>query len=702
MNKHGKVEGSAKRYVCSKLFPYLIIFILTGCTSILLFSNFWYSYSTNKTPSPSSLCLSDATIAASQKGETATINDQGAHIPASGATIRFAHVHEQIKGIKITAKSDGSNQYVSGSVWIEDSSNAPGLSYADDIHFTTDKYNNSIARVNSTGNAKTIEIRLDGTGSTVNITDIEANPHVSPKISVLKWGVLFLCVSLIWFIYDEKLYLLTYNIECRNHNIVYGITCIFCLVISLAIGFGIFGMHHLTISYPDEITNDQYAMQYYAWRHGSTALLEQPPEAWLKLNNPYSPAARSASNQSGLYDVVLYNGKYYVYFGVTPLLILYAPFNIIFPHHLPSASLATMCFALLSILALFLALRELLILFEIRPNFVALIAVALALPSASLVFYLQACAAIYYIPLLSAMAFCALCIFFGLRAARCHTSWRRPLFVLAGLSFALQLGSRPNSVLATVFFIAPLFISILFDAVSSYMSKIKDALAFLLPACSGLTAQLLYNKVRFNSPFNFGNAIQLTNDDLRDNTLSFDPLKLKDMILNYFLMPFQIKSDFPYIEYQGSVMSGYGNYFYQHYMFGILMFPIAWGIFLIFSRCKKTKIELWMCGSGLLGSVLLGYINYAIAGSIFRYYCDFIIIFMLIASAQLLRFAQPKMTTQKDGPLSLYIPILLMCIVSTIFGLLLVFSQHPEPYSLIEHVNPDVFLAVARFFDVGL
>lgn len=700
MNKHGKNKQSAKKCFIPKILPYLIIFILTGCISVLLFSNFWYSYSISKKPSVP--LLSNATITASQKGQTATLDSKGAHIPAGGATIRFPHVHKQIKSIEITAKSDGLNQYVSGSVWITDSSNAPGISYADDIHFTTNKYNKSIARVNSTGNAKAIEIRLDGTGNTVDITRVEANPHVSPKLSASKWGILFLCMSLIWFIYNNKLYLFTYDAKCRTHNIIYGIFCIICLIISLVIGFGVFGIHHLVIHYPDEIINDQYAMQYYAWRHGSIALLEQPPEAWLKLSNPYSPAARSASRQSGLYDVVLYKNKYYVYFGVTPLLILYAPFNALFSHHLPSASLATMCFALLLILALFLALRELLILFKIRANFVALFAIALALPSASLVFYLQACAAIYYIPLLSAMAFCALCIFFGSRAVRCNNRWRRPLFALAGLGFALQLGSRPNSVLVTVFFMAPLFIiKVLFDLTTSYVSKFKDASAFLLPACSGLVAQLLYNKVRFDSLFNFGNAIQLTNDDLRDNSLSFDPLKMKDMFLNYFLMPFQIKSDFPFIEYQGSVMSGYGNYFYQHYMFGILMFPIAWGIFLIFSRCKKTKIESWMCGLGLLGSVILGYINYAIAGSIFRYYCDFIVILMLIASVQLLRFAHPRKNTHESESLSLYVPILLMCFISAIFGLLLIFSQHPEPYSLIEHVNPDIFLAATRFFDVG-
>jgi len=55
---------------------------------------------------------------------------------------------------------------------------------------------------------------------------------------------------------------------------------------------------------------------------GSLSLLEQPSPALLALADPYDPAQNGPYR---LHDLTLYKGKYYLYHGVTPALLLFAP-----------------------------------------------------------------------------------------------------------------------------------------------------------------------------------------------------------------------------------------------------------------------------------------------------------------------------------------------------------------------------------------
>lgn len=90
-----------------------------------------------------------------------------------------------------------------------------------------------------------------------------------------------------------------------------------------------------------------------AFEHHRVNLLEEPSEDLLKLDNPYEYVKRDAEVGSGnfLWDHCFYNGKYYSYYGIGPVLALFLPYHLITGYYFPSGW-ATLMFSLIGILFL--------------------------------------------------------------------------------------------------------------------------------------------------------------------------------------------------------------------------------------------------------------------------------------------------------------------------------------------------------------
>lgn len=90
-----------------------------------------------------------------------------------------------------------------------------------------------------------------------------------------------------------------------------------------------------------------------AFEHHQVNLLEEPSEELLKLDNPYEYVKRDAEVGSGnfLWDHCFYNGKYYSYYGIGPVLALFLPYHLITGYYFPSGW-APLMFSLIGILFL--------------------------------------------------------------------------------------------------------------------------------------------------------------------------------------------------------------------------------------------------------------------------------------------------------------------------------------------------------------
>ncbi|MGN1481405.1 hypothetical protein [Porcipelethomonas sp.] len=71
-----------------------------------------------------------------------------------------------------------------------------------------------------------------------------------------------------------------------------------------------------------------------AFENGQVSLLREPEPELLALENPYDNSQRSGINYA--WDHVLYDGKYYSYYGIAPVVLLFLPFHKITGYYFPS------------------------------------------------------------------------------------------------------------------------------------------------------------------------------------------------------------------------------------------------------------------------------------------------------------------------------------------------------------------------------
>ncbi len=248
-----------------------------------------------------------------------------------------------------------------------------------------------------------------------------------------------------------------------------------------------------------------------AWHHyeylvdgflkGHASLSVEPAPELLRLRDPYD------STQNGpwrLWDASLYHGKYYLYFGPTPVLLM-LPWRVVTGHHLPER-LAVAVFAAggLAGLALLMAGVR-------RRHFPGVGPLA-----AGAILFAAMCASwlpvtirrpdVWELPLVAACA----CLWWALYFLwRCLGSERVGRWALAaGTAVALMLGSRPTSLFA-----GGALLLLLLDFRRPRGARFPVAAAVAL---AGGVALLAYNVARFGHPLEFGQSYQLWGSDERD------------------------------------------------------------------------------------------------------------------------------------------------------------------------------------------
>ena len=81
--------------------------------------------------------------------------------------------------------------------------------------------------------------------------------------------------------------------------------------------------------------NDYFNLLIDGWLDGQLHMKVPVPEAMLALKDPYDPALRPPG--LGLHDATFYRGKYYLYFGAAPAVLVMWPYRLITGVDLPLA-----------------------------------------------------------------------------------------------------------------------------------------------------------------------------------------------------------------------------------------------------------------------------------------------------------------------------------------------------------------------------
>ena len=270
-------------------------------------------------------------------------------------------------------------------------------------------------------------------------------------------------------------------------------------------------------------------------------------EKLLAMDNPYDAKERKKLGISVHWDHAFYKGKYYVYFGVAPTILVFLPYRIIIGHAL-STYHATQLFTTLFIIGLFLLLYTIRKYFYKESKFSNYLLLSVALSVLSILGCITH-PELYCTAISSGLCMAIWSIYFYIRAIYGDNSLNKAIFLAAigGLFGALTFACRPPIGLINIVEI-PLLI-IFFKKYGLNKKTIMKVLIVLIPYIIIGASLMIYNYVRFDNVLEFGQSYQLTVADQHDylNILSkFNYKTIKSILENFFKLP-KYYNYFPYV-----------------------------------------------------------------------------------------------------------------------------------------------------------
>lgn len=292
---------------------------------------------------------------------------------------------------------------------------------------------------------------------------------------------------------------------------------------------------------------NQYELMAESILDGHIDLHYDEEDTLTQLENPYDPDQRAQAGVSYHWDHAYYEGHYYMYFGVAPVFLTFLPYRAITGETLPTYQ-ATQIFVAVFIAGIFVLFRLLAKRFFGKLPFSVYLALSVAVSVMS-VWYATAEPALYCTAITAAIALEVWSLYFFIKAVYVEKRENRQILLAAigALLGALVFGCRPTIALANLLVI-PMLIAFLRQRKFSWGLLGKLSLAALpYLVVGGLL--MLYNYVRFDSPFEFGQAYQLTVADQTAYAVKLNKESLLKIFNGYFQVFFYVgswKETFPY------------------------------------------------------------------------------------------------------------------------------------------------------------
>jgi hypothetical protein len=356
-----------------------------------------------------------------------------------------------------------------------------------------------------------------------------------------------------------------------------------------------------------------YGWQTEAFRLGQLHLPIPVDPKLLELENPY--AGPQGANRP--HDMSFYNGKLYLYYGATPVLLLYLPWRLLTGTHLNEmAGMAMMLWVGLAAAAGWLTTLKRRYCPAVSPLWLAAMLGALAF-GAPLLFMAQN-PTFYAVPIVGGFC-CLMLALVALDRALCVEGATRQAFWLAmtSLAWGLAVGARPIYVLGLP----------LLGACAGWLwwqagrsarwrwSGLRLLVAAVVPAAFIGLALLTYNYLRFEDPLDFGIRFSLASADIREARLMGPEFIAKNIAL-YLFSEVTLMRYFPFF---ASGEAPFGVLRYIPWLWLALLLPLAW--WLVGARDRR-----WVLGTAVAGGAAVAnfFMLSLFFGEVDRYLLDFV------------------------------------------------------------------------------
>jgi tetratricopeptide (TPR) repeat protein len=239
---------------------------------------------------------------------------------------------------------------------------------------------------------------------------------------------------------------------------------------------------------------------------GQLSLKKAVPPGLASLPDPYNPTANAPYRGAPyfLQDASYYHGKLYLYFGITPALVLFWPWAVLTGHYLPHKyAVAIFCSAGFLVAALLFRAFWRRYFPEIGTAIATACVLALGLAAGTPLMLMRP--GICEVPVGCAYLFTMLAlagVWGALHRPQAAVRW----LAAGSLAYGLALGSRPSDLFGAALLLVPVWLA--YRETRRWSWPLLAAAILPLTFCGlGL---LLYNDLRFTGPADFGHDYQLS------------------------------------------------------------------------------------------------------------------------------------------------------------------------------------------------
>lgn len=434
----------------------------------------------------------------------------------------------------------------------------------------------------------------------------------------------------------------------------------------------------------------QYQELAEALAEGHCYLDFEPSEGLLNAPNPYDTIYLQANGIDYRADYAYFEGKYYVYFGVVPELLLYLPCYLLTGRHLPNY-IAVFLFYSGFILAVFALFWEMVKRWFSRIPFFLYLLVSVLTVCAGNYLFVIARPDLYDVPIMAANMFTAAGLWLWIRGK--YTSsvkGRKIYYALGSLSMALVAGCRPQMLLFS-FLAIPLFWEEVMEKRELFGKKnLWDTFCLCIPYLLVAAGIMYYNAARFGSPFDFGASYSLTSNDMTKRGFNVSQALLG--IWHYFFRPPVAGSDFPYLEGVQIASGSYMGKLNAEYTYGGLLAGNAflWLLFRL-GRGRELLKKKRLYGAVLTGitvSAVLAVVDVTGAGILQRYMVD--MIWGVWLAVVLVCFALGEKAMAEGTMRRLMVCLAVVCILQAFYGFGVVFGNGDLSVN-VRTSNPELY-----------
>ena len=617
--------------------------------------------------------------------------------------VEFEHLGVKVHNLRFDFSGNQGAQNVPVKIWFTDEAHA---TYFDDTEYTsgvpvtyvaTNCEESEYLNLNSSGEMGKLRIQIGGEG-TVYPLYLENIAINAPEPFGFNMTRVVLASFVMALVYAFRPRSSLYRIFLREHPRRSKIAVVGIVVaeIWLCVSFTLMGSNLVgvaTSSYNSgswdgvspintfEVGGDnaqQYAELAKSMAHGKLYLEEEPPNWLQNMEDPYDRGARDQmvkeTGENYLWDVAYYEGHYYVYFGVVPVVLFYLPFYL-----LTGANFPTAIGVILGMIAFVTGVSALLDRFA-RYHFKRVsvglyLLLQIAVVSCSGMLYLLKFPTFYSLPIILALAFSVWGLYFWMlgRARR-----RPELFYFFGsLCMALVVGCRPQMVMLS-FLAFPLFWRpFITEGHIKSAAGIRQFACLIAPYVLVVAGIMGYNYARFGSYLDFGANYNLTVNDMTKRGMAVG--RIAPALFAYFFQPPSASGVFPYLQaapfdttYLGQTVKEptFGGIFACLPLLWIL--PFAKSALQMRVRQRKTRTIAGVVGVLIVSGVIIGVADAEVAGILQRYFADFSIMFLM--AAVLIAFIINENLDHRSTLYGLFLRIMpVLVFVGVIYSVLLCF-----------------------------